>query len=68
MLKGLALANISTIGKEEGPSWHKFRQCLIEQYSDVLYVPDAKFMYSKISQLDNESTIRYLVRTKVLLE
>ena len=67
-LKGLALSNISSMHKEEGLSWHKFRQCLIEQYSDVQYVPDAMFMYSKISQWDDESTARYLVSTKVLLE
>ena len=35
-LKGLALADISTIREEEGLSWHKFRQCLIEQYSNLL--------------------------------
>ena len=67
-LKGLALANISTIHIEEGLSWHKFRQCLIEHYSDVPYIPEAMLTYSKISQWDNESTNRYLVRAKVLLE
>ena len=45
-LKGLALANISIIHKEEGLSWHKFKQCLIEQYLSVL---DAMLAYSKIS-------------------
>ena len=58
-LKGLALANISTVCKEEGLSWHTFRQCLIEQYSHVPYVPDAVFAYSKISQWDDESTNQY---------
>ena len=45
-LKGLTLANISTVHKEEGLSWHKFRQHLIEQYSNVPHVPDAMFAYS----------------------
>ena len=34
-LKELALGDISTILKEEVLSWHKFQQCLIEQYSNV---------------------------------
>ena len=67
-LKGVALANISTVHKEEGLSWHKFRQHLIEQYLNVPYVPDTMLMYSKISQQDDESITRYLVRAKVLLE
>ena len=67
-LKGLALADISTVHKEEGLSWHKFRQCLIEQYLTVPYVPDALLLYSKKSQWDNGSTTRYLVRNKILLE
>ena len=67
-LKGLALADISIVHKEEGLSWHKFREHLIEQYLNVTYVPDAIFAYSKISQEDNESTTEYLVRAKVLLE
>ena len=66
-LKGLALGDISAIHKEEGLSWHKFRQCLIQQYSNVPYTPDAMVTYSKISQ-DNEPTVQYLVRAKVLLE
>ena len=52
-LKGLALADISTVHKEEGLSWHMFRQHLIEQYSNVLCVPDAMLAYSKISQQDD---------------
>ena len=52
-LKELTLANIVTLCKEEGLSWHKLRQHLIEQYSNVPYVPDAMFAYSKKSQLDN---------------
>ena len=66
-LKGLAPGNISTIHKEEGLSWHKFRKCLIEQYSYIPYTSNAMFTYSKISQ-DDESTAQYLVRAKVLLE
>ena len=67
-LKGLSLADISTFHKEEGLLWHKFRQCLIEQYLNVLYTPDAMLVYSKISQQEDKSTTRYLVRAKVLLE
>ena len=64
-LKGLALGDISTIHKQEGLSWHKFRQHLIEQYSNVPYAPDAMVTYSKISQHDNDSTAQYLVRATV---
>ena len=67
-LKGLALANIITIHKDEGLSWHELRQCMIEQYSNVPYVPDTMFVYSMISQQDDNSTTWYLVRAKVLLE
>ena len=67
-LKGLALADNSTVHKEEALSWHNFRQHLIEQYSNVPYVPDTMFPYCKISQQNNESTTWYLVRAKVLLE
>ena len=67
-LKGLSLADISTFHKEEGLLWHKFRQSLIEQYLNVLYIPDAMLVYSKVSQQEYESTTRYLVRAKVLLE
>ena len=67
-LEGLALANINTVCKEEGLSWHKCRQCLIEQYFNVLYVPDTMLAYSKISQQHDESTTGYLVRAKVLFE
>ena len=66
-LKGPALADISTVHKDS-LSWHKLRQCLIEQYSNVLHVPYAVFAYSKISQRDDGSTMRYLVRAKVLFE
>ena len=67
-LMGLALGVISTICKEEGLLWHNFKQHLIEQYSNVPYASVAMFAYSKISQQDNESTVWYLVRAKVLLE
>ena len=45
-IKGLGLADISTVHKEEVQSWHKFKQHLIEQYSNAPYVPDAMFTYS----------------------
>ena len=64
--KGLALANISTVHKEEVLSWHKFRQYLIKQYSNVPYVPNTMFTYSNIIQWDDESITGYLVRAKVL--
>ena len=67
-LKGLALGDISTIHKEEGLSWYKFWQHLIEQYSNVPYTPDAMFTFSKILQQDNESTAQFLVSARVLLE
>ena len=67
-LKGLALVDISTLHKEEGLSWHKFRQPLIEQYLSVPHVLDTMLTYSKISQWDKKLTTRYLVRAKVLLE
>ena len=67
-LKGLALGDISTIHKEEGLSWHKFRQCLIEQYSNFPYARDAMFAYSKIPQQENQSTAQYLVRARALLK
>ena len=66
--KGLALGDISTTHKEEGLTWHKFRQHLMELYSNVPYTADVMFAYSKISQHDNESTAQYLVRARVLLE
>ena len=46
-LKGLAIGDISTIHKEEGLSWLKFRQYLIEKSSNVPYTPDAMFIYQK---------------------
>ena len=55
-LKRLALGDISTLHNEEGLSWHKFQQQLIEQSSNVPYAPDAMFTHSKISQQDNEPT------------
>ena len=67
-LKGLALSNVNRIGKEEGLSWYLFRQCLIEQYSNVLYASDTMFAYLQIAQQDNEPTAQYLIREKVLLE
>ena len=46
-LQGLSLVDIRTIHKEEGLSWHKFWQYLIEQYSNVPYTTDTIFTYSK---------------------
>ena len=48
--------------------WQKFRQHLIEQYSNILYASDAMFAYSQITQQDGEPTAQYLIRAKVLLE
>ena len=66
-LNGLALGDINTIGKE-GLTWHKFRQILIENYSNIPYVSDKMVAYTKLMQQDDESTSQYLIRAKVLLE
>ena len=34
-VKGLALGDINTIRKEEGLTWHQFRQILIENHSNI---------------------------------
>ena len=47
-LKGLAPGNVKTIHKEQGLRWHMFRQCLIEQYSSVLYVSNVVFAYTQM--------------------
>ena len=39
-LQGFALGDINTVRKEEGLTWHKFRQILIENYSYIPYMPD----------------------------
>ena len=65
-LKGLAIGDTSTICKEEGLSWHKIRQHLIEQYSNVPYTSHVCLL--KTFKQDDESTAQYLVRAKVLLE
>ena len=67
-LKGLTLGNINTICKEEGLSYHKFRQCLFEQHSNIPYASDAMFAYSQKEHQDDEPTAQYLIRAKVLLE
>ena len=67
-LKGLALGDVNTIHKEEGLSWHKFRQCFVEQYSNIPYTSDSMFAYSQIAQQDDDPTAQYLIRAKVLLE
>ena len=55
-LKGIAIGDVNTIHREEGLLWYKFRQCLIEQYSNILYASDAMFAYSQIAQQDDEPT------------
>ena len=44
-LKGLALCDINTIRKEEGLTWHKFRQILMVNYSNIPYVSDTIVAY-----------------------
>ena len=66
-LKGLALGDINTIRKE-GLTWHRFRQILIENYSNIPYVSDMMAAYSNLTQQDDESTSQYLIRAKMLLE
>ena len=41
-LKGLTLGNIPIVRKEEGLTWHRFCQILIENYSEIPYVSDAR--------------------------
>ena len=67
-LKGLALGDINTVRKEEGLTWHKFMQILIENYSNIQYVSDTMLAYMQLTQHDDESTSQYLIRAKVLLE
>ena len=67
-LKGLALGDITTIHKEGHLTWYSFRQWLIEHYSNMPYTLDAMYMYSNLSQGDEEPTTQYLSRAKVLLE
>ena len=52
-LKGLALGDINTIRKEEGLRWHKFRQILMENYSNIPYVSDAMVAYTQLTQQDD---------------
>ena len=67
-LKEVALGDINAIHKEGHLTWYTFRQRLIELYLNVPYVLDAMFVYSHLSQGDEESTTHYLSRAKVLLE
>ena len=55
-LKELALSDINTIRNEEGLMWHKFRQILIENYSNIPYVSDVMVAYMQLTQQDSEST------------
>ena len=66
-LKGLALSDINTIRKEEGLTWPKFRQILIENYSNIPHMSDALVAYKQLMQQDDESTSQYLIRVKVYL-
>ena len=67
-LKGLTLGNGTAIRKGKGLTWHKFRQILIDNYSNVPYVSDAMVVYNNITQQDDESTLQYLIRAKELLK
>ena len=67
-LNGLSLGNMTTIRKEEGLTWHKFRQILIENYSNIPYVSDTMVAYTQLTQQDDESTSQYLIRAKIFLE
>ena len=67
-LKGSALGDINPIRKKEGLMWHKFRQILIVNYSNIPYVSDVVVAYTNLMQQDDESTSQYLIRAKVLLE
>ena len=48
--------------------WQKFRQILIENYSNIPYTSDVMVAYSNLTQQDDESTSQYLIRAKVLLK
>ena len=67
-LKGLALGDSNTIRKGEGLTWHRCRQILIENYSNIQYVSDVMVAYTNLTQQDNKSTSQYLIRAKVSLE
>ena len=55
------------IRKEEGLTWHKFRQIVIENDSNIPYVSDVMVAYTQLPPQDGESTSQYLIRAKVLL-
>ena len=59
-LNGLALGDINRIRKRESLTWHKFRQILIENYSNIPYLSDAMVAYNQLMQQDDESTSQYL--------
>ena len=61
-LKGLALGDINAICKEGNLTWYSLRQRLIEHYSNVPYESNAMFVYSHLSQGDEEPIAQYLVR------
>ena len=55
-LKGLALGDINKIRKEQGLTWHKFGQILIENYSNIPYMSDVIKGYMQLTQQDDKST------------
>ena len=65
-LKEIVLGDINAIHKEGNLTWYRLRQRLIEHYSNVPYASDAMFVYSHLSQGDDELTTQYLVSTRVL--
>ena len=62
------MGDINTIRKEEGLTWHTFRQILIENYSNIPHMSDAVVAYMQLTHQDYESTSQYLIRAKALLE
>ena len=67
-LRRLAIGDINTITKEDSLMWYKFRQVLIENYSNIPYISDAMVAYTNLTQQDSKSTSQYLIRANVLLE
>ena len=53
---------------KEGLTWHKFRQIVIENNSNIPYMSDAMVAYAQLTQQDDETTSQYLIRAKVLLK
>ena len=49
-LKGLAPSDSNTIRKEEGLTLHKFRQILIENYSNIPYMSYAVVAFTNLTK------------------